>query len=175
MFTSMWDYYNFAKAYRMDLETFAMKSATFKKMTDRTVKEREGHNMMLADFGLPLHSLNNESAVAARIAQIEVNFDLIMVMEQFDESLVLLRELMCWKWEDMTYLKLNSQQESRRSPLSPAGRARLKMWLRGDYQLYDHFKKRFEEAIRKYSGNLKADLKILRSLNKEIEADCVKV
>lgn len=175
LFISMWDYYDFSTAFKMDLETFASKkSKAFKKRTDRMVKKQEGHNMMLADFGLPVGSLDNEYAVAAKIAQIETNFDLIMVMERFDESLVLLRELLCWDWDDMTYLKLNSWQDTRRSPLSPEGRARLKAWLWGDYMLYNHFKKRFDETVRKYGDNMEHDLKKLRSLSQDIEMNCIK-
>ena len=137
--------------------------------------KEEGKNMMLFDFGLPVGSLNSESAVATKIAEIEANFNLIMVMEHFDESLLLLKQLLCWEWEDMTYLKLNSWQNSRRSPLSPEGRAILKNWLRGDYLLYNHFKKRFEESMRNYKGNMAADLETLHSLNRNIKAYCVKV
>ena len=175
LFISMWDYYDFSKAFKMDLETFAVNTTmAFKKRTDR-MKKWSGYNMMLFDFGLPLASLDNESAVVAKIAQIENNFDLIMVMEQFDESLVLLRELMCWDWDDITYLKLNSQQKSKQSQLSPDGRAILKMFLKSDYMLYDHFKKRFEETLTRYTGNMEHDLSILQSLNQEIQMDCVEV
>ena len=176
LFISMWDYYDFSTVFKMDLETFATNTSNaFKIRTDRKVKKHEGHNMMLADFGLPVGSLDNESAVAAKIAQIEADFDLVMVMEQFDESLVLLKEQLCWDWSDITYFKLNSWQDTRRSSLSPEGRARLKTWLWGDYWIYEHFKKRFVSAVRKYGDNMEHDLKILRSLNQDIKMDCIKV
>lgn len=176
LFISMWDYYDFSTAFKMDLETFATNtSLVFKKRSDRMIKKHEGQNMMLADFGLPVGSLNNESAVAAKIAEIEADFDLIMVMEHFDESLVLLRELLCWDWVDMTYLKLNSWQETRRSFISPVGRAKLKAWLWGDLLLYNHFKKQFDNAVRKNGDNMEHGLKMLHYLNKGIKMDCVKV
>ena len=130
---------------------------------------------MLIDFGLTRGTLMDESAVAKKIAQIEADFDLIMVTEQFDESLVLLRELLCWDWGDMTYFKLNSWQDTERSKLSSEGRASLKTWLWADYMLYQHFKKLFEEAVRKYEGNMEKDLSVLRSMNKVIQEYCVKV
>ena len=176
LFISMWDYYDFSGTLKMDLETFAMNtSMAFKRRMGRRARGQAGYNMMLFDFGLPLGSLDNESAVVAMIAQIESNFDLIMVMEQFDESLLLLRELMCWEWDDMMYLKLNSQQKTKQSKLSPDGRARLKMFLKSDYLLYDHFKKRFQDTLWKYAGNVEHDLRLLRSLNGDIKMDCVKV
>ena len=176
LFISMWDYYDFSTAFKMDLETFASNTSdAFKKRTDRGVKKREGHNMMLADFGLPVGSLDNESAVATKIAQIEADFDLVMVMERFDESLVLLRELLCWDWGDMTYFKLNSWQDTRRSQISPEGRARLKTWLWGDYLLYNHFKKRFDNAVRNHGDIMEDDLKMLRTVNEDMKSDCFKV
>ena len=175
LFISMWDYYTFSNSFKMDLETFATNTSSyFKKRTDRRIKKKEGHNMMLVDFGLPVGLLDSETAVAAKIAQIEADFDLIMVMERFDESIVLLRELLCWEWEDMTYLKLNSWQESKQSTLSPEGRAILKTWLWGDYMLYNHFKNMFEEKV-KNMENMEHDLKILHLLNQDIETDCIKV
>ena len=53
LFISMWDYYTFSNSFKMDLETFATNTSNaFKKRTDRMIKKKEGHNMMLADFGL---------------------------------------------------------------------------------------------------------------------------
>ena len=175
VFISKWDYYGFSKAFKMDLETFATnKSISFREKKKNKKEVKLG--MMLDDFfGLPEGNLYNKSAVVAKIAQIDADFDLIMVMERFDESLVLLRELLCWDWGDMTYFKKNSWQDTRRSALSQEGRARLKEWLWGDYLLYDHFKKRFDETIRKYNDNMEWDLEKLRTLNLNIESQCVKV
>ena len=79
LFISMWDYYDFSTAFKMNLETFATNTSNaFKMRTDRRVKKQEGHNMMLADFGLSVGLLDSESAVAAKIAQIEADFDLIL-------------------------------------------------------------------------------------------------
>ena len=51
---------------------------------------------------------------------------------------------------DITYSKLNSQQKSKQNQLSPEGRAILKMFLKSDYILYEHFKKQFNETIMRY-------------------------
>ena len=76
----------------------------------------------------------------------------------------------------MTYLKLNSWQESKRSTLSPEGRKALKTWLWGDYMLYNHFKDKFDEKVRNMDNmELEHDLKILRLRNNQIETDCIKV
>ena len=33
-------------------------------------------------------------------------FDLVLIAERFDESLLLLKDLLCWKMEDMLYIKV---------------------------------------------------------------------
>ena len=178
LFVSFWDYYGYSAAFKMDLDTFATENiAAYNRnqtLLDSQKKFKHNYNMLI-DFGLTGGSLRDESAVAAKIAQIEADFDLIMVTEQFDESLVLLRDLLCWDWGDMTYFKLNSWQDTERSKLSSEGRASLKTWLWGDYMLYQHFKKLFDKAVRKYDGNMEKDLNLLRSMNKVIQEYCVKV
>ena len=52
-----------------------------------------------------------ESPTATRVclqtAKTDDDFDLVMIAERFEESLVLLSELLCWPLEDMVYLKTN--------------------------------------------------------------------
>ena len=178
LFVSFWDYYGYSAAFKMDLDTFATKNIAAYNRNQTLLDSQKifKHTYsMLIDFGLPRSRLTDESAVAAKIAQIEVDFDLIMVTEQFDESLVLLRELLCWDWGDMTYFKLNSWQDTERSKLSFEGRASLKTWLWADYMLYQHFKKRFDKAVRTYNGNMEKDLNFLRSMNKVTQEYCVEV
>jgi hypothetical protein len=57
--------------------------------------------MILSDFGVPVGRLDSEAAARAKITDIENEFDLVMIMERFDESLVLLRRQLCWNFEDM--------------------------------------------------------------------------
>ena len=41
--------------------------------------------------------------------ELDAQFDLVMILERFDESLVLLQDLMCWPTEDIVYLKQNER------------------------------------------------------------------
>ena len=71
-----------------------------------------GFNQQSYDFGVRANQLNNLSAVKEKMAEIEKDFDLILIAEYFDESLVLLADHLCWNLEDMVYLKLNSRVAS---------------------------------------------------------------
>ena len=69
---------------------------------DRVRTGNLGQNQMLWDFGLDHSLLTNESAIRAKIFEIESYFDLVMVAERFDESIILLRDELCWSYRDVT-------------------------------------------------------------------------
>jgi galactosylceramide sulfotransferase len=53
---------------------------------------------MLWDAGLPARSMNNATAVRAKIQEMEDTFQLVMLAERFDESMVLMKDLLCWDY-----------------------------------------------------------------------------
>ena len=81
------------------------------------------------------------------LRDLEQTFDLVMIMELMDESLVLLRRLMCWTTDDVTYLIKNARFESRRIRLSAEQRASLEEYLALDVTLYRHFLRRLARQI----------------------------
>lgn len=50
-----------------------------------------GRNQMLADFGVRLEDFDNPEAVHKRINEIDLTFDLLLVSERMEESLILLK------------------------------------------------------------------------------------
>ncbi len=128
---------------------------------------------MLWDFGLEAKFFDDEEAVRRKIAEIESEFDLILIAERFDESMLLLRDFLCLNFEDVTYLKLNSRQKSAKSSLSDVARRNLASWLWADYALYDHFKAKFERRLRDYGDeDMKRDLRILNEANRNVKSKC---
>ena len=66
-----------------------------------------GLNQQLYDMGIPRGDLQNTVLVKQRILQADKEFDLVMIAEKFEESLVLLAESLCWPLEYLTSLKHN--------------------------------------------------------------------
>lgn len=97
---------------------------------------------MLFDFGLLPRLFDNATAVGKKIAEIDSHFDLVLLADRFDESMVLLRHLLCWDEREVTYLRVNAQAEAKRSRISEEARAELRRWLEADQKLYSHFAKR---------------------------------
>jgi hypothetical protein len=57
---------------------------------------------MLWDAGLPATSMDNATAVRAKIQEMEETFQLVMLAERFDESMVLMKDLLCWDYRQDT-------------------------------------------------------------------------
>ena len=107
-FISMWDYYNLDQMFfnhNLSISEFFNKKNL---PQDVTVPEISLKHVLLHDFGVPLKT--NEEMIDKKIREIEETFDLVMIVEHFDASMVLLRNLLQWNFEDLTSLKLNARQ-----------------------------------------------------------------
>ena len=100
-----------------------------------------------------------------------------MITELIDESLLLLRQLLCMDIDDIVYLKLKIRKDSDRqeqSTLSPTIQSKIRHWNELDYSLYKHFKQKLEEKILVYgSERMKRDTETLQKKLKEVENHCV--
>ena len=154
----------------MSLEEFAM-------LDDKPNVIRWAHlnfrDITLYDFGLPINENDNTAAVQSKIKEIEETFDLIMIVEHFDESTVLLKNLLCWDYSDLTSLKLNVHDEKSKSTLSDQARKKLKDWLSSDYTMYDHFKEIFKKKIEAFGAKkMSEELSKIRAQNEKAEKKC---
>ncbi|GBN23350.1 hypothetical protein AVEN_218297-1, partial [Araneus ventricosus] len=70
-----------------------------------------GFNQMLFDLGMDDKAFSNNSAVMDYVRFVDSVFDLVMVRERMDESLVLLKELLCWDVDDVIIFHLNARNE----------------------------------------------------------------
>jgi hypothetical protein len=73
------------------------------------------------------------------IDNIEKDFDLVMISEEMDVSLVLLARLLEWPLERVVSLKLNSRNDAAKLPLTPREKAILREANYADTLLYEHF------------------------------------
>ena len=82
-----------------------------------------------------------------QIDEIDSTFDLVLLTEKYSESMILLKDLLCWDYGDLTSLTLNAHDEKTKSKVSREGRKRLQEWMEADYFLYNHFKEKFELEV----------------------------
>ena len=112
-----------------------------RQMTDnRTEKMYTLRNGMSFDLGLNPRDFNDTRAIRGFIQETERRFDLVLIMEYFDESLALLRRLLCWTMEEMVYVRHNARlQTFRRFHIDDGLKKRVLEWNGADAMLYRHF------------------------------------
>ena len=58
---------------------------------------------------MQVNKMDNKTELRKRIMYYESEFDLVLLVERFDESLVVMKDLLCWDIEDIMYLKVRKQ------------------------------------------------------------------
>ena len=61
------------------------------------------------DLGLQHKYYNDPLMIKKHIEDLAEKIDLVLIMEYFDESLVLLKRELCWDLDDVIYFKLNQR------------------------------------------------------------------
>ena len=171
LFESLWVYAGMDHYYQTDLETFATAPKTG-KYANRAFKNL-GRNQMLWDAGLSAKDMDNLSAVKNKIEEIDKTFDLVLMAERFDESMILLKEKLCWDYRDVINFKLNARKESKKTSLSDEARDALKEYLAADYLLYNHFKTKFESLVAQFGPtHMSQEVSVLRHANQNMQSRC---
>ncbi|CAG0893595.1 unnamed protein product [Darwinula stevensoni] len=171
VFESLYTYVNLEELYKRNL-TELLQSSPMPPFTLRR-DSRLGPNQMLYDAGLPPFQMGNRTAVAAKIREMDDNFHLVMISEEMEASLVLMKNLMCWDLADVTSLPLNVRQDAKKLSLAPAERERLRRWMWPDQMLYDHFAAKFQVLKAAYGlERLERDVQALRDANFDAKRRC---
>lgn len=132
-------------------------------------------NIMWFDFGYDNNAQDNKKYVQAVLKEIEQNFHLILIAEYFDESMILLKHVLCWDLDDVIYFKLNSRSQDTVQTLTPESKERIKAWCSLDWQLYLHFNQSFWRTIEETVGLkvLEKEVNRLRTRQKELMETCL--
>ena len=155
------------------LQTFLENGVSFGKF--KTVKASPlVRNPLLYDLGLSFKYYQNLTAVNEYIQFLDKEFDLVMIMDYFDESLVLMKRLLCWQMEDILYLKLNERQDKEKDTvLNDDVRENVKSWNKADVLLFEYFNKSFWRKIENDGESFYKELTIFRERKSEIKRACV--
>ena len=105
-FESGFVYMGLAKNLKMNINEYAqwIKKKHFPMRKPRSWFDKDE---LLWDLGADVSQLEKNEYLRDRIEVYENEFDLVLIAERFDESLVLLQDLLCWDTEDVTYLMVS--------------------------------------------------------------------
>ncbi|XP_036383997.1 galactosylceramide sulfotransferase [Megalops cyprinoides] len=131
-------------------------------------------NLLFFDFGYDNTLEPDDPRVEKSIQAIAKRFQLVMLVEHFEESLILLKDTLCWEMDDVLFFKLNARKGSTVSKLTPELRAKALQWNGVDWKLYQHFNATFWQKVDVYGRERMArDVAELRRRNEEMAAICI--
>ncbi|XP_038053973.1 galactose-3-O-sulfotransferase 4-like [Patiria miniata] len=129
-------------------------------------------NGQMFDLGLEQDSQDNIS-VGEKINSLSHEMDLVMIKEYFDESLILLKKMLCWDFDDITYVSQLVRKSSVRKNLSIDLMEKIYKWNHADVKLYRHFNRTLWEKIHAYGPGFWNDLETFRQINAEVTKQCL--
>ncbi|XP_042195182.1 LOW QUALITY PROTEIN: galactose-3-O-sulfotransferase 2 [Callorhinchus milii] len=132
-------------------------------------------NLLSFDFGFDNNANYSEKYMASIISTIETQFNLILVTEYFDESIILLKEALCWEFDDVVFFKLNIRSNATKEHLSQETIEEIKDWNAVDWNLYLHFNKTFWQKIDETIGRKRMQQEVdkLRQKQTELMKTCL--
>ncbi|XP_077977416.1 galactosylceramide sulfotransferase-like [Glandiceps talaboti] len=156
-------FHQFSNPFSAYLQTIVSKNYTIK------LKPPHFSEYFVRLIGNP--KIINDTFIHNSIRNLDRELDLVMLTEYYDESLVLLRKMMCWEYEDMVIRRQRVRKEVR-LPITPDMETIVKEQSPLDVALYEYFNKTFWEKVKRYDGDFEEDLAKLRSVQNEVDVQC---
>ncbi|XP_046378509.2 galactosylceramide sulfotransferase-like isoform X1 [Haliotis rufescens] len=97
------------------------------------------NNRMTFDFGYPFKEYDNTSYMYDYVDQLVSELDFVIVVEYFDESMLMLKQLLGWTLKDMLYIPRKYGERRNTLTFTREDRERHKQWARLDHILYKRF------------------------------------
>lgn len=132
------------------------------------------NNRQAFDFGIPTSLFRNKFAINKYIEKLDQEFPLVMIMEHFEESLVLMKRYLCWDLQEILYVPLNINKGKKKNPVQlPAESEKfLHYFDYADFQLYDHFVKRFEDQMAMEGPGFQEEVSKFREIKAQVTEFC---
>ncbi|XP_031758307.1 galactose-3-O-sulfotransferase 2 [Xenopus tropicalis] len=131
-------------------------------------------NLMTFDLGLNPDGILSTKQFQLNWRTVETVFDLVLITDYFDESLVLLKDALCWTLEDVASFPLNTRTNSTKKNLSEETQDMIKSWNALDWQLYIYFNHSFWNRVEIYGRKrMQREVEELRKLRANISMTCL--
>ena len=112
------------------------------------IKSSITNNRMSIEFGVDQEIIKRRDFKAFQgfLMQTGKEFDLVIIAEHFDQSLILLKRYLNWSLKDILYVSHNVGKQLKYIPRQ-TDLAKFKTFSAFDYTLYNFFKQKFEKQI----------------------------
>ena len=84
---------------------FSLRASYDAKFASKRFNKFRGLNQQIYDMGYPDKTrLGNETLIKQHIEELDQQFDLVLIMERFEESLAVLADMLCLQPESLVYI-----------------------------------------------------------------------
>ena len=107
--------------------------------------------------------------------RLDLEFDLVMILEHYVESLVLMKNLLCWKIDDVVFISQHIRTDSKRlETMTTSLRHNIESFNFADMKLYQHYNRTLWMKIRACDQDIFwKEVKYLRKKLKDVADECV--
>lgn len=107
LFESMFAYYKLDRIYKFNFTDINNSNFEFpEKIYKFRFATRIGINQMSFDMGMDQANFFDTAKIVEYIEKLDSIYSLVMMSERMDESLILLKNLLCWTYDDMVVFKV---------------------------------------------------------------------
>nr|XP_039273401.1 galactose-3-O-sulfotransferase 2-like [Styela clava] len=132
-----------------------------------------GKNNVMYDLGFN-NTNETDQYIQESIEEIDKTFQLVLISEYFDISLLLLKDLLCLDMRDIVYLSMNARNQSSVEHVTSDVTDLIYNWNKADTALYKHYNKTFWQRVEKYGKErMEKDLLEFEILKNETANFCV--
>ncbi|CAN8001649.1 unnamed protein product, partial [Ixodes hexagonus] len=141
------------KVFKMSLEEFIRDNKlTSSLLSRRLLGGRVGFDQSSFNLGLYPGSSPKTPTSKDAIKTLETDFDIVMIGEKLDASLLLLKRLLCWDVADVATLSFREPTDLQTLPLPAEAVSTLASFNELDDSIYKHFSRVVNARVKKAKG-----------------------
>lgn len=167
---SNFQYYKRYQAIGLTLTTLNKTLLPFLKSDD---VHKLGFNRQSKDLGIGPDILwsNSTKLLKSTLDKLKQLLSFVLITEYFDESLVILKQIFCWSFDDILYVKKRAQPTPLVVNIETRKEIQKHNWL--DEIIYEYYLEEFWKKVKDYGPTFEKDLRHFRALLKESSDNCV--
>ena len=134
---------------------------------------RFGPNQMMYDLGIDIDLTTSNEEIRTEIEKLDRLFHIVLIAEHLDESLILMKELFCWDFQDIVFFDKNVRKTNYVFPLTLDQIETLNTINHADVQLYEHFLDKHKEAVLDFGADeMEYQVNVLKYYKEAVFTTC---
>lgn len=143
-----------------------------------TIQMSQTQNPQSHHLGLRNQGEGRDDIIETFVQDLDDKMYLVMILERFEESLILFKRSFCLSTKDILHLNLFSTSFFNRKTYDVDNNSRdnliqkHRQWSKADYQIYDHFAEKLDRKITESGQDFQDELNSFRATKEKVRKFC---